>query len=214
MASGNYFGFTHGGTQYSSQPQATTYTAQQHASAAAAQGTAQLFPAQATHPTAVYASTATPRQTQTATYDTAYATSQQTGGYGYSTPQRQDPTPARQTTQTYQDSTGYGFEQTPSTGAFQKQTYYQAPTQQHSATESYFSQRGKIAGKTGSVYTSGGGSGYGGGGHQSMSQKPSQPKVAPVVTYAYAAQTTAPTYATTSSSSYSGQSKYSGEFRE
>eukprot|EP00057_Strongylocentrotus_purpuratus_P030189 XP_780943.3 PREDICTED: zinc finger RNA-binding protein isoform X1 [Strongylocentrotus purpuratus] len=214
MASGNYFGFTHGGTQYS-QPQATTYTAQQHASAAAAQGTAQLFPAQATHPTAVYASTATPRQTQTATYDTAYATSQQTGGYGYSTPQRQDPTPARQTTQTYQDSTGYGFEQTPSTGAFQKQTYYQAPTQQHSATESYFSQRGKIAaGKTGSVYTSGGGSGYGGGGHQSMSQKPSQPKVAPVVTYAYAAQTTAPTYATTSSSSYSGQSKYSGEFRE
>lgn len=64
-----------------------------------------------------------------------------------STPQRQDPTPARQTTQTYQDSTGYGFEQTPSTGAFQKQTYYQAPTQQHSATESYFSQRGKLAGK-------------------------------------------------------------------
>ncbi|XP_041464019.1 zinc finger RNA-binding protein-like isoform X1 [Lytechinus variegatus] len=211
MASGNYFGFTHGGTQYS-QPQATTYTAQHATAAAAAQGTAQLFPAQATHPTAaaVYASTATPRQTQTASYDTTYATTQQAGGYGYSTPQRQDPTPARQTTQTYQDSTGYaGFEQTQSTGAFQKQTYYQAQTQQHT-NESYFSQRGKMAGgKTGSVYTSGGGSGYGGG-HQSMTQKQTQPKVAPVVTYAYAAQTTAPTYATTSSSSYSGQSKYSG----
>ncbi|XP_072167577.1 zinc finger RNA-binding protein-like isoform X2 [Diadema setosum] len=216
MASGNYFGFTHGGTQYRSvktpqvigkhyQPQATTYTAQ-HASAA--QGTTQLFPAQATHQT-VYASSATPRQTQTASYETGYATAHQAGGYGYSTPQRQDPSPARQTTQTYQDSS-YGFEPSPSSGAFQKQTYYQPQTHQHSGNDSYFSQTRKLAGgKTNSVYTSGSASGYGGG-HQSMSQKQSQPKIAPVVTYAYAAQTTAPTYATTSSSSYSGQSKYSG----
>ncbi|XP_072031547.1 zinc finger RNA-binding protein-like isoform X4 [Amphiura filiformis] len=207
MASGNYFSaFTHGGTQYSqvSQPtqQATTYAQHSAATAGAAGHIAYQTPAAAAHnPT--YATATPARQTHTAAaaYDTSYtaaaASHQTTGQYSYA--QRQDPvTQASATSQaTYREP--YSYAQSSTTSTYDKQSYYQQPqTQQHAASDTYYTQQSGKA-KTGTAYGGTAASAYTAVAHQ-PAQKPVQQKS--MVTYAYAVQTTAPAYVSTTTATY------------
>ncbi|XP_022105788.1 zinc finger RNA-binding protein-like isoform X2 [Acanthaster planci] len=198
MASQNYFGFTHGGTQYT-QPQQSGYA--QHTAQPQTGHVYQAATPVAAHQT-TYASTATPRQTQAASgYETGYATvaaTHPTGQYGYGTQQRQDAqTPSPATSQTYRESYNY-VQTTPAATSYEKQSYYQQPQAQQTATDSYYQQAnkyGKTAATKQTAYSNTGSASAYTSHHQAAVQKPTQTKT--VVTYAYAPQTTTPTYANT-----------------
>ncbi|XP_033633879.1 zinc finger RNA-binding protein-like isoform X2 [Asterias rubens] len=209
MASQNYFGLTHGGAQYSSQPQQSTYA--QHTAQPQAGHVYQTATPVAAHQT-TYASTVTPRQTQAASgmsgYETGYATvaaaTHQTGQYGYSTQQRQDtqaPTPAP--AQTYRESYNY-VQSTPVATSYEKQSYYQQPQAQHNTTDTYYQQTNKYAAAKQTAYSNTGSASAYTSHQQAAVQKPAQTKT--VVTYAYAPQTTTQTYASTpATTSYSAK---------
>ncbi|XP_077989611.1 zinc finger RNA-binding protein-like isoform X2 [Glandiceps talaboti] len=135
MAANSYFGFTHGGTQYTSQPGSYAHTAGQPQG-----GYIHQTPA-AAHPSTYAAST--PRQTTAAaTYDQSYPTTHPTSQYGYSVQHRTQeapPPPPPVTTQTYRDT--YSYAQSTAPAAYEKTTYYQQPQTQHTTTtDAYYQQ--------------------------------------------------------------------------
>ncbi|XP_033108518.1 zinc finger RNA-binding protein-like isoform X2 [Anneissia japonica] len=203
MASGGYFGFTHGGTQYSAQQAAAgSYAAQpaQHA------GYVQAHQA---HQAPAYATaTAAPRAAATATvYEANYQPAHAAGGYTYGTTQRQDAAQVVSTPAFRDTYATYG--QTSATPAYEKQTYYQPQTtQQHSSTDGYYAA--PVAVKATAAYGSGGGFTT----HQPAPAKPVQQPKTVAASYTFSTQTTVPTYTTSAATTYTtgGKSRntYSG----
>ncbi|XP_070543118.1 zinc finger RNA-binding protein-like isoform X2 [Ptychodera flava] len=189
MAANSYFGFTHGGTQYTSQPGSYAHAAGQP------QGGYVHQAATAAHPGS-YSATA-PRQTATAAYDQTYPATHQPGQYGYSIHRTQEappPPPPASTAQTYRDTYNYAQSTTPST--YEKSTYYQPPQTQHTTTsDAYYQQP---TGKTGyttaaPAYTAA---------RQVTSAKPVQVTTATAVSYTYPAVTSQPAAVTYTTSGY------------
>ncbi|XP_062888323.1 zinc finger RNA-binding protein-like isoform X3 [Mobula hypostoma] len=141
MAASNYYGFAHGGAQYSTQP--ATGIAYSHPSTPASY-TVQQAPPAAHAVTAAYApvpATQAVRPVTSATYG-SYPAAHSVADYSYgqrqpeSTPQQ---TPA--TTQNYQDNYSYA-RSTATAPTYDKQYYQQsvsaAAQPQHTATDSYY----------------------------------------------------------------------------
>ncbi|XP_059847538.1 zinc finger RNA-binding protein-like isoform X3 [Hypanus sabinus] len=141
MAASNYYGFAHGGAQYSTQP--ATGIAYSHPSTPASY-TVQQAPPTAHAVTAAYApvpATQAVRPVTSAAYG-SYPTAHSVADYSYgqrqpeSTPQQ---TPA--TTQNYQDN--YSYARSTATAPTYDKQYYQQPVSaaaqpQHTATDSYY----------------------------------------------------------------------------
>ncbi|XP_072100443.1 zinc finger RNA-binding protein-like isoform X3 [Mobula birostris] len=141
MAASNYYGFAHGGAQYSTQP--ATGIAYSHPSTPASY-TVQQAPPTAHAVTAAYApvpATQAVRPVTSATYG-SYPAAHSVADYSYgqrqpeSTPQQ---TPA--TTQNYQDN--YSYARSTATAPTYDKQYYQQPVSaaaqpQHTATDSYY----------------------------------------------------------------------------
>uniref|UniRef100_A0A4W3GN86 Zinc finger RNA-binding protein n=1 Tax=Callorhinchus milii TaxID=7868 RepID=A0A4W3GN86_CALMI len=144
MAASNYYGFAHGGAQYSTQP--ATGVAYSHPSTPA-NYTVQQAPPVAHTVTAAYAPVPAAPAVRPATsigYG-SYQTPHSAADYGYG--QRQPeaaPQPAPATTQSYQDSYNYARPTSTPTSSYDKQYYQQPvsaapqPQPQHTATESYY----------------------------------------------------------------------------
>ncbi|XP_071964418.1 zinc finger RNA-binding protein-like isoform X2 [Antedon mediterranea] len=201
MASGGYFGFTHGGTQYSAQPATGSYAAQP------AQHTGYVH-AQQTHQAPAYATaTAAPRAASTATvYEANYQpTHAAGGGYTYGATQRQD---AAQVVSTpaFRETYASSYGQASATPAYEKQTYYQPQTtQQHSSTDGYYAA--PVSVKASAAYSSGSGFGT----HQPAPAKIVQHPKTVAASYTFSIPTTVTTYTTTAATTYTtGGSTYSG----
>ncbi|XP_078601404.1 zinc finger RNA-binding protein-like isoform X46 [Branchiostoma floridae x Branchiostoma japonicum] len=134
MAANNYFGFTHGGTQYGSAQPVGSYSQHSGQSAYAA---AQHQP---THQAAAagYAAAAAPRHTQPATSYESYSASHATSQYGYTSRQQDPPPPPPASTQSYQ--TSYSYDRGSATTAYESKQYYTPAAQPtaHAATEPYY----------------------------------------------------------------------------
>ncbi|XP_019619019.1 PREDICTED: zinc finger RNA-binding protein-like isoform X4 [Branchiostoma belcheri] len=134
MAANNYFGFTHGGTQYGSAQPVGSYSQHSGQSAYAA---AQHQP---THQAAAagYATAAAPRHTQPATSYESYSASHATSQYGYTSRQQDPPPPPPASTQSYQ--TSYSYDRGSATTAYESKQYYTPAAQPaaHAATEPYY----------------------------------------------------------------------------
>ncbi|CAH1254795.1 ZFR [Branchiostoma lanceolatum] len=136
MAANNYFGFTHGGTQYGSAQPVGSYSQHSGQSAYAA---AQHQPThQAAAAAAGYATAAAPRHTQPATSYESYSASHATSQYGYTSRQQDPPPPPPASTQSYQ--TSYSYDRGSATTAYESKQYYTPAAQPtaHAATEPYY----------------------------------------------------------------------------
>ncbi|XP_078280218.1 zinc finger RNA-binding protein-like isoform X3 [Rhinoraja longicauda] len=141
MAASNYYGFAHGGAQYSAQP--ATGIAYSHPSTPATY-TVQQAPPTAHAVTAAYApvpATQAVRPVTSAAYG-SYPTAHSVADYSYG--QRQPEAAPQQTpatTQNYQDS--YSYARSTATAPTYDKQYYQQPVSaaaqpQHTATDSYY----------------------------------------------------------------------------
>ncbi|XP_055514254.1 zinc finger RNA-binding protein-like isoform X3 [Leucoraja erinacea] len=141
MAASNYYGFAHGGAQYSAQP--ATGIAYSHPSTPATY-TVQQAPPTAHTVTAAYApvpATQAVRPVTSAAYG-SYPTAHSVADYSYG--QRQPEAAPQQTpaaTQNYQDS--YSYARSTATAPSYDKQYYQQPVSaaaqpQHTATDSYY----------------------------------------------------------------------------
>ncbi|XP_032903136.1 zinc finger RNA-binding protein-like isoform X3 [Amblyraja radiata] len=141
MAASNYYGFAHGGAQYSAQP--ATGIAYSHPSTPATY-TVQQAPPTAHTVTAAYApvpATQAVRPVTSAAYG-SYPTAHSVADYSYG--QRQPEAAPQQTpaaTQNYQDS--YSYARSTATAPGYDKQYYQQPVSaaaqpQHTATDSYY----------------------------------------------------------------------------
>ncbi|XP_078600269.1 zinc finger RNA-binding protein-like isoform X29 [Branchiostoma floridae x Branchiostoma japonicum] len=144
MAANNYFGFTHGGTQYGSQlfnlimyRSAQPVGSYSQHSGQSAYAAAQHQP---THQAAAagYAAAAAPRHTQPATSYESYSASHATSQYGYTSRQQDPPPPPPASTQSYQ--TSYSYDRGSATTAYESKQYYTPAAQPtaHAATEPYY----------------------------------------------------------------------------
>ncbi|XP_078700044.1 zinc finger RNA-binding protein-like isoform X37 [Branchiostoma floridae x Branchiostoma belcheri] len=144
MAANNYFGFTHGGTQYGSQlfnlimyRSAQPVGSYSQHSGQSAYAAAQHQP---THQAAAagYATAAAPRHTQPATSYESYSASHATSQYGYTSRQQDPPPPPPASTQSYQ--TSYSYDRGSATTAYESKQYYTPAAQPaaHAATEPYY----------------------------------------------------------------------------
>ncbi|CAH1254793.1 ZFR [Branchiostoma lanceolatum] len=146
MAANNYFGFTHGGTQYGSQlfnlimyRSAQPVGSYSQHSGQSAYAAAQHQPThQAAAAAAGYATAAAPRHTQPATSYESYSASHATSQYGYTSRQQDPPPPPPASTQSYQ--TSYSYDRGSATTAYESKQYYTPAAQPtaHAATEPYY----------------------------------------------------------------------------
>nr|XP_006823768.1 PREDICTED: zinc finger RNA-binding protein-like [Saccoglossus kowalevskii] len=146
MAANSYFGFTHGGTQYTQR--VALFQCQQPGSYAHTAVTQP--PSNYVHQAAAVThqggyATAAPRQAPATAYEQTYPATHSTGQYaGYSIHRAQEvppPPPPSATTQTYRDT--YNYAQTTTPAAYDKTQYYQQPQTQHTtpSTDAYYTQQ-------------------------------------------------------------------------